>query len=135
MWVRTLWPLSSSTRNMALGKGSTTVPSTSIASFFAKLPGTLPNTPKAAQACLPEPQQKYRRSTWKRLPGGQDLWTVIGDGDGVLEVRRQGSVRGDHGPAVGADLGPPVPHVDHRFDRHHQPGFDGRASARVPVVP
>src|SRR6266403_1003527 len=31
-WARTLWPLSISTRNIALGNGSTTVPSTSIAS-------------------------------------------------------------------------------------------------------
>src|SRR6266496_349545 len=30
-------PVSSSTRNMALGRGSTTVPSTSMASFFATL--------------------------------------------------------------------------------------------------
>src|SRR6266508_4025424 len=36
--ARTLWPLESSTRNIAFGRGSTTVPSTSIApSFFGKL--------------------------------------------------------------------------------------------------
>src|SRR6266511_6100229 len=35
MWASTLCPLSNSTRNMALGSGSTTAPSTSIASFFA----------------------------------------------------------------------------------------------------
>src|ERR687887_1674828 len=36
--ARTLWPLASSTRNIAFGRGSTTVPSTSIApSFFGKL--------------------------------------------------------------------------------------------------
>src|ERR671910_1164264 len=32
MWARTLWPFSSSTRNMALGRGSMTVPSSTIAS-------------------------------------------------------------------------------------------------------
>src|SRR5215208_6797454 len=37
MWANTLCPLSSSTRNMAFGSGSVTVPSTSIASFFGKL--------------------------------------------------------------------------------------------------
>src|SRR4030095_7495843 len=31
-WARTLWPFSISTRNIALGNGSTTLPSTSIAS-------------------------------------------------------------------------------------------------------
>ena len=41
-WVRTRWPLSNSTRNMAFGKGSVTVPSTSMASFFATLQGYLP---------------------------------------------------------------------------------------------
>src|SRR4029453_4460604 len=41
MWPNTLCPFSSSTRNMALGSGSVTVPSTSIASFFGKLRGTL----------------------------------------------------------------------------------------------
>src|SRR6058998_398999 len=49
MWVRTLCPLSNSTRNMALGRGSTTVPSTSIASFFAKLPGFLSTCQKTLQ--------------------------------------------------------------------------------------
>src|SRR2546428_6833999 len=33
-WARTLWPLSISTRNIALGSGSITLPSTSIASSF-----------------------------------------------------------------------------------------------------
>src|SRR6266511_721945 len=38
MCARTLCPLDSSTRNIAFGRGSTTVPSTSIApSFFGKL--------------------------------------------------------------------------------------------------
>src|SRR5437773_2712126 len=37
MCASTLCPLSSSTRNMALGRGSTTEPSTSIASFLATL--------------------------------------------------------------------------------------------------
>jgi len=32
--AKTRWPLSNETRNIALGKGSTTVPSTSIASSF-----------------------------------------------------------------------------------------------------
>src|SRR5918994_6496594 len=32
MWANTLWPFSSSTRNMALGRGSMTVPSRTIAS-------------------------------------------------------------------------------------------------------
>lgn len=34
-WARILWPFSSSTRNIALGRGSITRPSTSITSSFA----------------------------------------------------------------------------------------------------
>src|SRR3954465_5663792 len=34
MWARTRWPFSSSTRNIAFGRGSTTRPSTSIAPSF-----------------------------------------------------------------------------------------------------
>src|SRR6266851_1207188 len=34
MWASTLWPFSSSTRNIAFGNGSTTVPSTRIVSSF-----------------------------------------------------------------------------------------------------
>src|SRR5262249_40214578 len=34
MWANTLCPFSSSTRNMALGRGSMTVPSSTIASSF-----------------------------------------------------------------------------------------------------
>ena len=40
-WASTLWPFSSSTRNIALGSGSTTVPSTSIASSLAMARGPL----------------------------------------------------------------------------------------------
>src|SRR5947207_8544369 len=68
MWVRTLCPLSSSTRNMALGNGSTTVPSTSIASFFAKLPGfLLVDSQKWPETC-PEPHWQYRGRLRERLP-------------------------------------------------------------------
>src|SRR5579875_132419 len=34
MWASTLWPFSSSMRNIALGRGSTTRPSTSMAPSF-----------------------------------------------------------------------------------------------------
>src|SRR6185436_17127167 len=36
-WARTLWPLSITTRNIALGSGSTTLPCTSIASSLLML--------------------------------------------------------------------------------------------------
>src|SRR5215470_15299424 len=70
-WASTLWPLSSSTRNMALGSGSTTVPSTSIASSLAIASG--------------RPREHVR--------------PVVRDGDGVLEVRGEASVRRHRRPA------------------------------------
>src|SRR6476659_7650541 len=39
MWASTLWPFSSSTRNIALGNGSTTVPSTRIVSSLGLATG------------------------------------------------------------------------------------------------
>src|SRR6266536_903745 len=145
MCVRTLCPLSNSTRNMALGRGSTTVPSTSIASFFAKFPDYLThakNTPRFLQertlsigVC--------RRTVYRAKPparrsssraGGENFGAVFGDGDGVLEVRRETLVGGHDGPPVGQETCPPVAHVDHGFDRHHQAGPDQRAPARFAVV-
>src|SRR6476660_268480 len=39
MWASTLWPFASSTRNIALGNGSTTVPSTRIVSSLGLATG------------------------------------------------------------------------------------------------
>src|SRR6185437_1141738 len=45
MWARTLCPLLSSTRNMALGSGSTTLPSTSMAPSFLAMSSAFPALP------------------------------------------------------------------------------------------
>src|SRR4029450_12558348 len=123
MWANTLCPFSSSTRNMALGSGSVTVPSTSIASFFGKLrvilvsghvrpahgregpppdgsgqpvyePGT---NPGPARRKHPLPCGFEQRSA----AGRQHLVTDFGHRDRVLEVGGQGPVLGHPGPAVG----------------------------------
>src|SRR3954451_10089137 len=44
MWASTLWPFSSSTRNMAFGNGSVTVPSRTIASSLGLGSELLPTT-------------------------------------------------------------------------------------------
>src|SRR6266566_2920283 len=137
MCVRTLCPLSNSTRNMAFGRGSTTVPSTSMASFFAKAPGIPLDMPKDAPGWCPERTASIGGRGEDRLPavsGGQDLVAVLGDRDRVLEVRGEALVGGDHRPPVGEEPGAPRPHVDHRFDGHHQPRPDQRASSRLAVV-
>src|SRR5256885_5501055 len=61
MWASTLCPFSSSTRNIALGRGSTTVPSTSIASSLATLQLILcvGTRPEGAQNCLGRAGSEY----------------------------------------------------------------------------
>ena len=46
----------------------------------------------------PSTATSYARTRWSRK--GEDLGTVLGDGDGVLEVGGQGAVGGDHRPLV-----------------------------------
>src|ERR687887_1143688 len=133
MWASTLCPLSSSTRNMALGRGSTTVPSTSIASFFATL---LPGFSRQAKLAptTAEHDRNYRPAPQERLqpavPRSQHFRTVFGHGDRVLEVGRELAVRRDHRPLVGQDPGPPATHVDHGLDGHNQPGLKDRSPPR-----
>src|SRR5205814_908464 len=138
MWASTLWPFSSSTRNMALGRGSTTVPSSTIASSL----GLGRWTSESGPSRVPPPALEARHTAWGRpetlakvrdnrasdahtavlLPEsrlGQDLGAVVGDGDGVLEVGRQGAVGGDHGPAVVHEQCGGLAHVDHGLDGEH----------------
>src|SRR6266849_4928355 len=96
-WASTLWPFSSSTRNIALGSGSTTVPSTSIASSFGMLGGD----------------------------SRENVGAVVGDGDRVLEVRGQASVGRDRRPAVLEHPNLPRPHGHHGLDGQHHAGLEG----------
>src|SRR3954466_4670849 len=135
MCARTLCPFSSVTRNMALGKGSVTVPSTSIASFFATLQEYLPPTvtPRPAgtkrnglRTRRPNPQYRGLTAGSSKTPGTkqarrprrsgrswlgrgrQHLRTVLREGDRVLEMGRQGTVVGHDRPAVRQDPGRPL---------------------------
>src|SRR5215470_8208522 len=83
-WASTRWPFSSSTRNIALGSGSTTVPSTSIASSFA----------------MASPSG---RADAVAVEGGENLGVRVRHRDGVLEVRGQAAVRSHCRPAVVQD--------------------------------
>src|SRR6185436_1016543 len=157
MWANTLCPFSSSTRNMALGSGSVTVPSTSIASFFGKLRVILvfrarPTRPRTSQNRLRlEAGSQYTGQA--RTPstsggnisltcgferrsaaGRQHLVPVLGHGDRVLEMGGQGPILGHHGPTVGEQAGLPAARIDHRLDRHDQSGFQHRPAAGPAVV-
>src|SRR5437667_3138313 len=98
MWASTLWPFSSSTRNMALGSGSTTVPSSTIASSLGLGRWTSwtfrPRTRHRPWNCPGD--NGHASSPWAR----QHLRAVVGDRDGVLEMGRETAVGGLHGPAV-----------------------------------
>src|SRR4029450_13282482 len=70
-WARTLWPLSITTRNIALGSGSTTLPCTSIASSllmllrFYPFIGVLDRGPMWIRTEMP----KVLRTRWLSRPG------------------------------------------------------------------
>src|SRR3989449_10380379 len=73
-WARTLWPLSISTRNIALGSGSTTLPSTSIASSllmaFRPFIGVLDGRPMRMRAEMTTgAPNTMALATWTRRHG------------------------------------------------------------------
>src|SRR6266550_1668533 len=133
MLAKTLCPFSNSTRNMALGNGSITVPSTSIASFFGTLqmflsvlgpaPGpTAQPEPACGRADAQYTGRSLRTSTARRwgIPGRQDLVSSVRDGDRVLEVRGDGPVGRDDRPVVGQDPRLVAAHHDHGLDGDHE---------------
>src|SRR6266545_3680863 len=107
-WASTLWPFSSSTRNIAFGSGSTTVPSTSIASSFVML--------------------------WRLRQSGQDLGAVLGDRDGVLEVGGEAAVGGDRRPVVLEHAHLPGSRSHHGLDGQDHPGLEHRAAAGLAEI-
>src|SRR2546423_8543648 len=109
MWASTLCPFSSSTRNMAFGSGSTTVPSTRIVSSLGlarehHLRGwSAPEARKTGGERTGTDRREYliRLQVPSRHSGErQHLGTTVGDRDGVLEVRGAGAVDGHDRPAV-----------------------------------
>src|SRR6201988_5146153 len=147
MWAKTLCPFSSSTRNIAFGRGSTTVPSTSMTSSF----GTLPLFPSngfspSGRTCehgLQKGRSNSIRATVEKCLRGlcckpyrlalqhrQDLRPVLGDGDRVLEVSRQRPVGGHHGPPVGEDAVLLAPEREHGLHRDREAGPELQTSSR-----
>src|SRR5579875_1655318 len=122
----TLWPFSSSTRNIAFGSGSMTVPSSTIASSFsfgsvpllappARLHAERSRRHAAARAAglgvsrRASPPRRWRerpayrpcrRPATARSRAREHLRPVLGDRDRVLEVGRELAVGGDDAPAV-----------------------------------
>src|SRR5688572_19874720 len=110
-------PFSSSTRNIAFGNGSTTVPSTSIASSLV--------------TALP---WSSRDPSGSSVPAGQDVWPVLGHGDRVLEMRGETAVLRHRRPAVVEDADLPTAHRDHRLDGQYHARLEQRPLARVSEI-
>src|SRR6478752_4418088 len=99
MWASTLWPFSSSTRNIALGNGSTTVPSTRIVSSLGLATG-------------------HHRGLRARARHAEVL---RGDPGGYL----RSAPKGNPGPELGSDAewgGAFAPPHSHRLPEHRLPG-------------
>src|SRR5688572_23314696 len=114
----TRWPLSSSTRNIAFGSGSTTVPSTSIASSLGI-------------ALL---RRSLRDRNGATRPAREHSGPAVGPRDRMLEVRGQAPATRDGRPAVVEHLHFPAPHGDHRLDGEHHAGAKLRATPRIAGV-
>src|SRR5678815_4770863 len=95
MCARTRCPFSSSTRNIAFGSGSMTVPSTCTPSSFAILFG--------------------------HLDERENFGSVLADRDGVLEMGRELPVRRHHRPLIRKRHHVRAAQVHHRLDREHHP--------------
>src|SRR5579872_568265 len=146
----TRWPLLSSTRKKALGSGSTTVPSTSIASslvdpifstrsaFFFFLSERLYPPGRLCGAklfpLLDERQAGERLVQRLRVAQGQHIEAFLRHRYGMLEMRRKPSVGGDHRPLVRLRANLPRTGVDHRLDREHHAGFEDGSIACATVI-
>src|ERR1700737_469235 len=146
----TLCPLLSSTRKKALGSGSTTTPSTSMASslvdpifsarsaFFFFLsdrlypPGRLLGA-KLTSFCATHGVRYIvhpRRGVCER----ENLKTVRRDGNCVFKVRRERPVCGHDRPLVGQGPDAKRSGVHHRLDRQPHAGLEDDAHALAAVV-
>src|SRR5438046_3563525 len=106
-WARTWCLFSNSTRNIALGSGSSTVAITSIASSL--LIDSLNSDHSPAQV-----------SAARHESLGQNDRSIPGHGHAVLEVGAITAIRGHRCPIVFQDAGSGFAGVDHRlYGQHH----------------
>src|SRR5689334_21311292 len=110
----TLCPLSSSTRNIAFGSVSSTVPVTSMASSFG-----IDNLPVVAAP---------------RLELTQNIGSVFSDRDRMLEMGGQAAVFGNRGPPVVFDFNFVTAGIDHRFDGQNHSLFQAQTAIRLAVI-
>src|SRR5215217_395918 len=141
MCASTLCPFSNSTRNCVLGSASVTVPSTSMTSSLAK------DLLFSSSYKMAEAKRISYHAGWGSPTGEcrflpfyvpvlrQDPGAVLGDGDGVFEVGREGAVgRVDRPPVPLAEADIVVAERDHRLDSEGHARLQSRPCSRSTVV-
>src|SRR3990170_1294269 len=113
MWASTSCPFARSTRNVALGNGVLTTPSTSIASFFPMC---------SLLSLAPSGSRSSGRQRRTLAPSQREHFGLtVRDRNRVLKVGREAAVQRAHGPPVVMFLGAPVAQVHHGLDGDHHP--------------
>src|SRR5688572_11654784 len=146
MWASTSCPFSSRTLNIAFGRGRTTSPSTSMASFFGKryAPSSdfvdfkmMGDTRKGRRTGRPG-NGKYTSAWALGTTGGswlgEHLRARLADGDRVFEVGGQAAVGGDHRPSVVEHGDLAIAKGEHRLDGEAHARLDAQAGPRAAVV-
>src|SRR4051812_14863009 len=145
MWARTLCPFSSSTRNMAFGNGSVTVPSTRIVSSLGL--AIAHHLRAGAHFDVSNSERAEARKTGgsrpesvpdqARCPQSQDrehLGATVSDRNRVFEVRGARSVGGHDGPAVIERSILRLARGQHRLDREHHALPEAQPPPGGPIV-
>src|SRR5687768_11577122 len=141
MCASTLCPFSNSTRNCVLGSASVTVPSTSMTSSLAKdllfsNSYKMAETKRISYHVGGAPPTDERPSLSAGAPVlRQYQGSVLGNGDGVLEVGGEGAVGRVDGPSVPlAEAYAVIAERDHGLYGEGHPGKQARTRTRAAVV-
>src|SRR5918999_6332196 len=141
MCASTLCPFSNSTRNCVLGSASVTVPSTSMTSSLAKdLLFTSSYKMAEAKRISYHAQEDAPTDERPSLSAGapvlrQHQGSVLGNGDGVLEVGGEGTVGRVDGPSVPlAEADAVIAERDHGLYGEGHPREQARTRTRAAVV-
>src|SRR6476646_7314188 len=115
MCASTLCPFSSCTRNMALGNGSTTVPSSTIASSFGF---GIVEPPRLRRKGASQARKSFQGTLYgSSACDSKHFRALWGHRDGVLEMGGEAAIGRLDRPAVAHEHRPRAPDVDHGLDR------------------
>src|SRR3546814_18734223 len=101
---------------------------------MSQLIRTPPTQPGSALRCTTRPYRGPQTARSDRSGVGQDLATIAGHQQGVLELGTAATVLGDHRPVVLPHVPLVGAQVEHRLDGEGQPRTDVVVVVRVVVV-